>query len=276
MEYRKVVTKDGFEVEVNKYGSVLYNGIKLCVCSCWRKNKAGNKVRVPSCVSIRKNGKQYNYDVARLVAAAFMDGYITNEPIRYVDGNSHNPSLENLLNPKKLKVVSIEGEIWKPIAGFEGSYEVSNLGRVKSVERYAGGRYFNESILNTYNRHGGYKSVVLSKGSNLKFYLLHRIVADAFVENENNLPCINHKDENKDNNSASNLEWCTIKYNNNYGTRNTRSGNTRKKNIIATTESGEKMTFSGFNEAKLITGVCSATINAHSSNGKPYKGIIGR
>lgn len=113
-------------------------------------------------------------------------------------------------------------EIFLDVKGYEGLYQVSNLGNVKSlvnnkcVER--------EKILKPVNIGNGYVRVMLCKNKTNKLYLVHRLVAQAFIENPTNLPCINHIDENKQNNSVENLEWCTHKYNCNFGTRNERAG----------------------------------------------------
>lgn len=100
-------------------------------------------------------------------------------------------------------------EIWKDITGYEGLYKVSNLGRVKSLR--------NNMIL----KPGGerYLQVVLVNNKKKKYFYVHRLVATAFIKNVNNLPCINHIDENPNNNYVKNLEWCTREYNNNYGKR---------------------------------------------------------
>lgn len=73
----------------------------------------------------------------------------------------------------------------------------------------------------------GYKKVKVYENDEPKMVFVHRLVAYAFLQNPSNLPCINHKDENKANNHVGNLEWCTVKYNNNYGTRNERIGANR-------------------------------------------------
>ena len=103
-------------------------------------------------------------------------------------------------------------EYWKPVVGYEGLYEVSNWGRVKSL------KFGKERILKQSIRHG-YYIVSLWKNGKGKTYSVHRLVAEAFIDNPDNLPCVNHKDENKQNNVVSNLEWCTHEYNNTYGTR---------------------------------------------------------
>ena len=103
-------------------------------------------------------------------------------------------------------------EYWKPVVGYEGHYQVSNFGRVKSIK-------FGKEIILKQKIKGGYYHVGLSKNGIVKTYLVHRLVAEAFIPNPNNLPQINHKDECKTNNIVSNLEWCDRKYNINYGTR---------------------------------------------------------
>ena len=115
-------------------------------------------------------------------------------------------------------------EIWKDISGFEGFYEISSYGRVRSVKS---GR-----ILSTSKCGGcrGYLSVCLSKNGKRYGKLVHRLVAEAFIPEVEGLSEVNHKDEDKTNNRVENLEWCDHKYNMNYGTRNIRSKDTHIKN----------------------------------------------
>ena len=106
-------------------------------------------------------------------------------------------------------------EIWKDISGYVGYYKVSNFGRVKSVKRVTrSGRTVNERVLSASGN--PYLQVALSKDGYICNVRVHRLVAHAFIPNPNNLPCVNHKDENKLNNHADNLEWCTVSYNNDY------------------------------------------------------------
>ena len=100
-------------------------------------------------------------------------------------------------------------EEWKDVVGYEGLYQVSNFGNIKSLFRYK--RQLKPVIRN------GYESVKLCKNKNAKFVSVHRVVAEAFIPNPQKLPIINHKDENKQNNCVENLEWCTNVYNINYG-----------------------------------------------------------
>lgn len=111
-------------------------------------------------------------------------------------------------------------EIWEPIKGYEGLYEVSNLGRVKRLPYSIIGkgiRNFKGGILKGSIARNGYVRVTLTKDGVNRFFHVHRLVAEAFIENPDKLPFINHIDENRTNNRINNLEWCTCQYNNTYG-----------------------------------------------------------
>lgn len=118
-------------------------------------------------------------------------------------------------------------EFWKDINDYEGLYQVSNLGRVKSLTRILkDGRKWEEKIIKPGNNGHGYLQVNLHKNGKQKNFFIHRLVAEAFIPNPDNLPYVNHKDEDKTNNLVSNIEWCTHEYNINYGTRNERASKT--------------------------------------------------
>lgn len=114
-------------------------------------------------------------------------------------------------------------EVWKDVVGYEGRYLVSNLGNVFSCE-HVGRNQFGATflipgrLLSQATHRQGYKYVSIDN----KIRLIHRLVAQAFIPNPNNYRCVNHKDEDKANNRVDNLEWCTHKYNSNYGTYNER------------------------------------------------------
>ena len=110
-------------------------------------------------------------------------------------------------------------EEWKDIKNYEGLYQISSLGRVKSLPKERNNGINNEIILKQCTDKKGYKRVNLYKNKKSTRVLVHRLVAEAFLNNPNNYPLINHKDENPSNNKVENLEWCTYKYNNNYGNR---------------------------------------------------------
>ena len=103
-------------------------------------------------------------------------------------------------------------EIWKDVKDYEGLYQVSNLGNVRSIK--------SNKVLVLSSSPSGYKFINLRKNSTGKNFRVHRLVAEAFIPNINKLPFINHKDENPENNNVENLEWCTASYNINYGDRN--------------------------------------------------------
>lgn len=127
-----------------------------------------------------------------------------------------------------MQATSKESEIWKDIAGFEGLYQVSNFGNVRSVTRLItrsdGKTYLKKGKqLKSFVTNKGYEYVMLNDfNSKQHLKTVHRLVAQAFVDNPNNLPIVNHKDENKLNNAVSNLEWCTHAYNNVYNGVNKR------------------------------------------------------
>lgn len=108
-------------------------------------------------------------------------------------------------------------EAWLPIIGYEGLYEVSNHGRVRSLghDKNHKGKILKPILFST-----GYLMVSLSKNNIAKRCSIHRLVAIAFIPNPNRLPCVNHRDQNRQNNYVTNLEWCSYRYNDNYGTRN--------------------------------------------------------
>lgn len=122
-------------------------------------------------------------------------------------------------------------EIWKDIEGYEGLYQVSNMGKVRSVDRIdCTGHRLNGKILRPRMNSGGYLLVNLHNEGEQKTFTVHRLVAQAFIPNPEGLPQINHKDEDKTNNIVDNIEYCDRKYNCNYGTRNERVA----KNMLQT------------------------------------------
>ena len=119
-------------------------------------------------------------------------------------------------------------EIWKPIEGYP-DYEVSSMGRVKSL------KYGKEKILKNCKDGKGYLYVNLCKEGKPKNYFIHRLVAQAFLPNPNNLPQVNHRNENKTDNRVENLEYCDSKYNINFGTRTEKT----QKPILQFTKNGD-------------------------------------
>ena len=135
-------------------------------------------------------------------------------------------------------------EQWKPIAGYEGLYEVSNLGRVKSIARlvpYPNGKGHNypERIRRINTDRAGYKYVDLWKDGKGRSAKVHRLVAQTFIPNPSHLPEVNHINEDKTDNRAENLEWCTAEYNSNFGTRKERATAKTKRAVLQFTKDGK-------------------------------------
>ena len=152
----------------------------------------------------------------------------------------------------------MKGEIWKPVRNYEGLYEVSNLGRVKSLNYKRTGK---ERILKAGKSGNGYLQVNLYKDGNREQPLVHRLVATAFLDNADNLPEVNHKDENKQNNCVENLEYCSRLYNMNYGTGSKRSAEKRSKPVFSVDKkSGLIMWWESAKEAERCTGINNGNI----------------
>lgn len=139
-------------------------------------------------------------------------------------------------------------EIWKDVVGLEGKYKVSNFGNIKSLNyRNTGTEHLLSQRRYDRNNNKNYLKVFLAG----KEYSIHRLVATAFIPNPNNLPCVNHKDENPSNNCVSNLEWCSYEYNCNYGHRTNKCIDSLGKTVICI-ETGK--TYKSLREAERDTG----------------------
>lgn len=155
-------------------------------------------------------------------------------------------------------------EIWKDISGYEGIYQVSSLGRVRSLDRIGRqGRFLHGQILRGYVGRQGYRYVTLKDGkAREKTMKVHRLVATAFIKNPNNFPQINHKDENKTNNHVDNLEWCTQSYNMNYGTALERAASKTRNPVAQLSQNGFLIAvYAGMNVASDITGISESKIS---------------
>lgn len=166
-------------------------------------------------------------------------------------------------------------EVWKPIEGFEGIYEISNCGNVRSLDRcfsydsnYGRHNYYG-TILKKSLKRNGYHQVNLYYKGHVKHIAVHRLVANAFIPNPNNLPYVNHKDENKTNNHVDNLEWCTAKYNTNYGTGIERCVKGRKDVL-------SKPIYQLDLNGNVIAEYTSATVAAKTLGGKASQAAIWR
>lgn len=176
-------------------------------------------------------------------------------------------------------------EIWKDIPGYEGLYQVSNLGRVRSLDRLTpmpNGKLRRECgrVMYQSTTRCGYYVIGLSKGDKRKYFSVHRLVAMAFIHNPDNLRCVNHKDENKMNNHLDNLEWCSSSYNNQYGSRLERVSKAIGRKVVQLDEHGNVIgVFNSIKEAYRKTGINSSSINAvcsgfrnrHTAGGYKWK-----
>ena len=142
-------------------------------------------------------------------------------------------------------------EIWKPIKGYENIYEISNFGRIKSL------LFKKKRFLKTRIHPSGYELINL-KG---KTFRVHYLVAQAFIPNFKNYQEINHKDENKQNNKVDNLEWCSRKYNCNYGTLPKKTADRFGKKIAIIDNNGkERLYFSSAMSAERMLKIDHSSI----------------
>ena len=156
-------------------------------------------------------------------------------------------------------------EIWKEVKNFAGLYKISNLGRVYSIKR-------KRIMQNRPNKIRGYVLVSMSFSGIVKKIPVHRLVAEAFIPNPDNLPCINHKDEDRSNNCVDNLEWCTVDYNNQYGTRNEKLKTISGIRVAQYTLDGKLIKiWNSLSEASRSFG-CKTTVTI----GRVCKGVCGR
>ena len=154
-------------------------------------------------------------------------------------------------------------EIWRDIDSYEGLYQISNKGRVKSL------KYGKERILRAHDNGDGYLKVQLYKNTACQYRYIHRLVAIAFIQNPDNKPQVNHKDENKKNNCVENLEWITCIDNCNYGTRNERVS----RKILQYSKSGEFIReWQSAAEVERVLGIDNSNITKCCKGKRKYAG----
>lgn len=149
-------------------------------------------------------------------------------------------------------------EAFRDIKGYENLYQISNKGNVRSL--------LTNKILIGGTDLQGYKIVTLRKDKKNHTKTVHRLVAQAFLPNPNKLPCVNHKDENKQNNVIDNLEWCSYSYNLNYGSRTIRKN---RKTVYQYDKEGNLLNvYSGVCEAAKINGISAGNLTFASKHKK--------
>lgn len=201
--------------EVSNFGNIRHKGAIYSKCTVPKHIGSEGMVYV----TLRDNESKKKFiPLCKIVASEFVPNNNGGETLTFIDGNKSNCCCKNLKWDDCL-----EYEEWRQIKGYEGLYEISNKGRVRSISRSvpvgSSFAFRNARIRKLNKKQNGYYGLLLSKNHKNKNFLVHRLVADAFLPNPNDFPQINHKNEDKSDNRVENLEWCTEKYNSNYGTR---------------------------------------------------------
>ena len=241
-----------------------------------RTRKAAIKV-----LKISKSGQYYyvvllnnnstfkrTFNVDDLVARHFCDGYEYGMTITHIDGNTFNNAADNLSFAWS---EDLPGEVWEHIKGYEGLYEVSNMGRVRALDKISKHDYkysknvdvpVDRRLLQPNFLKRGYALVTLCKDGVRKQITLHRLVALHFCEGYAEGLVVNHKDENPRNCQASNLEWCTQDYNYHYGTGIERRAKNQQKRIAQYTADGNLIAiYASGKEASEKTGFHRACVS---------------
>lgn len=149
--------------------------------------------------------------------------------------------------------------MWKDIEGYEGIYQISDSGEVKSLNYKRTGK---EGLRALRKDKDGYIIVDLLKENKSTTYKVHRLVAQAFLPNPDALPEVNHKDEDKTNNTVDNLEWCDRSYNINYGTAKDRAASKRSKTVLQYDLAGNFIAeFKSTREVERILGINQVSVS---------------
>lgn len=170
--------------------------------------------------------------------------------------------------------IPTEVEEWRDVKGYENLYQVSRKGRVRSSHK----GYW-EVLTSVVNTHG-YNQYLFHKNGKKKNMRGNRLVAEAYIPNPDNLPFVNHKDENSANDCVDNLEWCTAKYNVNYGTARQRTSINHSKNrpVCMFDVNGDfiREFYNMTDAAKFVNGVHTCILRCCKNEGFYYKGYIWR
>lgn len=202
------VSSYGRVVSLERYANNRYQNVYKQPHLLTPSNVQGEKT--PS-VTLSKESKQSKRHLPYLVAQNFLPKPDDNYVLDTKDGNFYNCKVDNLYWRRKKQArklydtTSLEGETWKAVQGYEGLYEISSLGRIKST--------YSRRILKP-TAYGNYLGVALAKDGISKNYYIHRLVATAFLPNPLKYPCIDHVNTIKTDNRVENLRWCTFLQNN--------------------------------------------------------------
>lgn len=162
-------------------------------------------------------------------------------------------------------------EEWRDVAEYEGFYQVSNTGKVRSVEHYDRfGRLYEQVELTPHVSRNGYLTLCLKAGGKRKMVLVHRLVACAFIPNPDNLSDVNHMDGDKTNNNINNLEWCTHSYNQYHAYANGLNHGSRKLGIDIVRSDG--VIYHSYRDAAFANHTTHPTIKKRCKDGKPVNG----
>ena len=247
-----------------------------------RTRKAGYKQLINRdgyvTLALNMHGVKYTPSIAKLVAEYFCKDYQDGMDIDHIDGDTTNNRADNL---RCRWFENLPGEEWKPIKGFEGLYEVSNMGRVLSLERISihgnmvGGISHipvpKRLMCPNLTKHG-YFHIILYKESKRFEYTLHRVVALHFCDGYKRGLVVNHKNEIKTDNRAVNLEWCTEQYNHSYGTARERTAKANWKGVAQYDRNGKLIaTYNSGKEASEKTGFSRACISDWCRGAHPCK-----
>ncbi len=219
-------------------------------------------------VALNSPCTKYTPPVDKLVAENFCEDYQDGMEIDHIDGDSTNNRADNL---RCHWFENLPGEQWRPIKGFEGFYEISNMGRVLSLPRIStkGNKVGGISHIPVLKRllcpnltKGGYFHVVLHKDRKRYEYAVHRLVAFHFCDGYKKGLVVNHKNEIKIDNRAVNLEWCTQEYNFHYGTGIARMAQSNWKGVAMYNKNGNLIAiFKSGKEAAEKTGFPFSSIS---------------
>ena len=229
-------------------------------------------------VALNAPGIKYTPAIDKLVAEHFCEDYQDGMEIYHIDGDTTNNRADNF---RCHWFENLPGEEWKPVKGFEGLYEVSNMGRVLSLPRIsihgnkAGGISYipvPKRLLYLNKLKNGYVHVVLLKNGKRHNYALHRLVALHFCDGYKHGLVVNHKNEIKIDCRALNLEWCTEQYNHLYGTAIERTAKANWKGVAQYDSNGNLIaTYKSGKEASEKTGFPRASISDWCRGAHPCK-----